>query len=644
MIMVVQVFLAVVICFFGGFPSTAQAAEVSDFNRKTSNTVWESQDHPSRKALTSSAALLLLTKEERRWLSKHPVIRVVQDPAWPPVEFVDEQGKPSGMAGDYLTIVEEKLGLKFEWVGGLSWQEAYQRLQKHEIDMTTSVAETSERTKFWSFTKPYMKIPIVIVTHANVTYIDDMRELIGKKVAVVDGYAVSDWIPHDFPDITLIKVSSVQEGLALLQREKVFAYIDNMLVVGYYLAKLQMTNLKIAGKTPYVNAQCMAVRKDWEPLAGILQKALASISEPQRSDIYRKWLPVRYEHGFDYKPLWQALALFALILAALLLRNRRLSSEMKRRSKIEAALLNSEEKFRLVFEAANVGKSITLPTGNIQANKAFCDMVGYTQEELKNKKWQELTHPDDVESNRRSIDLLLRGKQDSFRLTKRYLHKNGSFIWADVSIAVQRDSDHKPLFLITTIVDITERKLAEDALQKKSREMQLIFKNMTNAFIIWKSVFNENGKYISFRFGEFNDAYARIAGVTPEEVWGKDVFEVWPGTELSWVDVYGGVAVTGISKTFDMYHEPTKGWYHCNAYRPTDSPMEICVIFEDITERKIAEENVRQINEQLEKKVDERTAELKAAIAKLEKLNRVFVGRELEMARLKKRITELEQT
>ncbi len=148
----------------------------------------------------------------------------------------------------------------------------------------------------------------------------------------------------------------------------------------------------------------------------------------------------------------------------------------------------------------------------------------------------------------------------------------------------------------------TNRRLEQDIAerQRADAELQLIFKNMINAFVIWESVFDENEKYVSFRFGKFNDAYARITKLKyEEEVQGKDVFEVWPATEQSWVDVYGEVAVTGIPKTFDMYHEPTKGWYHCNAYRPTDSPMQICVIFQDITERKQAEEERARLQIQL---------------------------------------------
>ena len=114
----------------------------------------------------------------------------------------------------------------------------------------------------------------------------------------------------------------------------------------------------------------------------------------------------------------------------------------------------------------------------------------------------------------------------------------------------------------------------------------------------------KNGKYISFRFGHFNDAYARISKLVYEDVQGKDVFEVWPTTEKSWVEAYGRVAVTGNPYVFDMYHNPTGGWYHCNAYRPTESPDQVCVIFEDITEQRQTEEALRETNSYLENLID----------------------------------------
>lgn len=286
--------------------------------------------------------LQTLSENERQWLRDHHVIRVAQDPDWPPVEFRDEHGEPSGMAGEYLKIIERRLGVKFEQVKNLTWQQAYERLKRWDIDMTTSVAETPERSKFWAFTKPYMKIPIVIAAHQNVTYISSMKELSGRKVAVVDGYAVSEWIPRDSPGIELVRVKTAQEGLRLLQRDEVFAYIDNLLVIGYYQARMKATNIKIAGETPYVNAQSMAVRNDWAILAEILQKALDSISESERNEIYRNWLPIRYEHGFDYSLLWKALGIFIAAILVLLLWNHKLSREISSRRMVEAALRSSE--------------------------------------------------------------------------------------------------------------------------------------------------------------------------------------------------------------------------------------------------------------------------------------------------------------
>jgi len=306
-----------------------------------------------------------LTAQEREWLRAHPVIRVVQDPQWAPIEFTDERGNPVGMAKDYAALIEQRLGQSFEHIVNLSWEEAYTRLQRGEIDMATSVAETPNRLEFWAFTKPYMKIPIVIATQQHVAYIANMHELNGKRVAVVGGYAVTEWIARDFPQINLIKVKTSLDGLQRLQHGDVDAFIDNLLVIGYYQTRQKSLHLKIAGTTPYVNEQRMAVRKDWAPLAGILQKALDSISEAERDEIYRRWVPIRYEHGFDYTLLWQALAIFAVILFGLGLWNRKLSQEIRDRKLAQAAQKASEQSLAITLHSIGDAVIATDATGLI---------------------------------------------------------------------------------------------------------------------------------------------------------------------------------------------------------------------------------------------------------------------------------------
>lgn len=143
------------------------------------------------------------------------------------------------------------------------------------------------------------------------------------------------------------------------------------------------------------------------------------------------------------------------------------------------------------------------------------------------------------------------------------------------------------------------RKQAQDArlLQETNDELQMLFESMLNAFVLFESVFDDQGRFVSYRFVFINKAYESITGVTQTEVAGKTVHEVWPGTEPEWIRRYGEVAVTGISQVFEQYHDPTKKLYHCNVYRPGDSQERFCVIFEDITERSLAEMKLR-ISEQ----------------------------------------------
>ncbi len=77
------------------------------------------------------------------------------------------------------------------------------------------------------------------------------------------------------------------------------------------------------------------------------------------------------------------------------------------------AMQSSEDKFKFMFEHSIVGKSFTLPSGEINVNQAFCTMLGYSQDELQNKSWQDISYPDDIEPTQRALDKIISGEQDS---------------------------------------------------------------------------------------------------------------------------------------------------------------------------------------------------------------------------------------
>jgi PAS domain S-box-containing protein len=152
-----------------------------------------------------------------------------------------------------------------------------------------------------------------------------------------------------------------------------------------------------------------------------------------------------------------------------------MNNELERR--VAAAVKDIQEahdKFRYIFEYSPVGKSITSPSGDIQVNHSFCKILGYSEEELKDGRWQDITHPDDIELTNRFLAPLLAGEQESTRFTKRYFHKNGSVVWADVSTALRRDSLGSPVYFISSVMDITERKLVEEELHKTHENLEKV--------------------------------------------------------------------------------------------------------------------------------------------------------------------------
>ena len=149
--------------------------------------------------------------------------------------------------------------------------------------------------------------------------------------------------------------------------------------------------------------------------------------------------------------------------------------DISHRKKAEAEIEESEERFRVIFERTTIGKSLTKPDGSLlQVNRAFADMLGYSIEKLQQFNFEHITHPDDVAESQEHIRSLVAGEQTDCRFEKRYLDKNGDTVWADVSTTLQRNAQEIPLYFITSIVDITERKRVEEAL----RESELLFRKV----------------------------------------------------------------------------------------------------------------------------------------------------------------------
>ena len=211
--------------------------------------------------------------------------------------------------------------------------------------------------------------------------------------------------------------------------------------------------------------------------------------------------------------------------------------DITKRKRTDDVLKESEEKFRSLFENAAIGISITKMDGTMQINPVLHEMLGYTEAEFRNIKWQEITHPDDIQISLDLINSLVHGKTERFRIEKRYLHKNGSIIWTDISTTLNRDGNNNPLYFITSINDITHRKIIEQALRKSEERFR---KAITEApFPIM--IHADNDEIVAISRGWTEMSGYEISDIPNTREWTRLAYGIEQATVKSYIDSLYGI-------------------------------------------------------------------------------------------------------
>jgi PAS domain S-box-containing protein len=141
----------------------------------------------------------------------------------------------------------------------------------------------------------------------------------------------------------------------------------------------------------------------------------------------------------------------------------------------ERALRASEERLRATFSQAAVGiATASLENRFVEANRKCCDILGYTLEELQQRTFMELTHPDDLAETRREMARLRAGEIDVYKLEKRYVRKDGQIVWSRTTVTQLRAATGETDRFIGVLEDITDRKRAEIALRNQARVLEIL--------------------------------------------------------------------------------------------------------------------------------------------------------------------------
>ncbi|MBF0100728.1 MAG: transporter substrate-binding domain-containing protein [Desulfobacterales bacterium] len=319
--------------------------------------IYGQVDSKGQALVSKTFQVLQLTDQEKEWIKTHKTIRIGIDPEFVPFEYRDANGIYRGLASDYVSLLNERLGLDMKVVQGLPWKEVIERTKAKEIDVLPCVGITEERKNYLLFSKPYVSYHRVILTQSDTPFIIGVDDLYDKKVGAQEGSSHEGFL-RDRTTIQPITFKTLKEGLMALSGGSIDAFVANIASASYWIQQLNLSNLKVAAPASFeVFTLHFAVRKDWPELIEIINKGLDSISIEEEQTIQRRWVKLEYKPGFEPRIVWNyiiraSLVIFLVFLITLFW-SYRLKKENTLRKQIEKKLSYRERFERLISEMSS---------------------------------------------------------------------------------------------------------------------------------------------------------------------------------------------------------------------------------------------------------------------------------------------------
>jgi len=374
-------------------------------------------------------------------------------------------------------------------------------------------------------------------------------------------------------------------------------------------------------------------------------------------EIWTLWHPTYWLSG-SAKALtatvsvFTAVELFPIVPQALALKsptelattNLALMSEIAERRQIEAELQQSQNLVNNAFEFALVGNALVTPEGDwIKVNPALCKILGYSETELLETNFRDITYPENLEAAQYNIEQLLCNSIDACQFEKRYIHKQGHIIWTLLSISLVRDFKGEPSNFIVQIDDITERKQTELALNSQTEQLRLSVNERTLKLETAYAVLKKSKLQYQNLYNDAPDMYGSVnaesrkivrcnrtlthkLGYSKKEIIGSSIYEICHPDCLPQIEkALDDFMTTGEVKDAQLALQHQDGSkievsLNMRAVRGEDGQiLHGRLSWRDITERKRLERELKQANTELEQRVQERTQQLQTAYQSLQR-------------------------
>jgi PAS domain S-box-containing protein len=276
----------------------------------------------------------------------------------------------------------------------------------------------------------------------------------------------------------------------------------------------------------------------------------------------------------------------------------------------------SNQQLKDTFEHSATGMAHSHLDGRwIRVNQTYCDLVGYTHDEVLRMHFRDFTHPDDLGIDMELLERTLSGEITHYSFEKRYIHKQGHTVWVHLTLSLIRTADGAPDYLIAVVQDINLRKRTETAL--RTSETLLLKAQKMAGMATWQADVAQK------HFTTLSGSYA-LLGLPFADFSGADLMAVTHPEDQARMLEHWTQAVKGLSVYDHEYRVVLNGdvrWFSVQAEFERDAQgraVRALGVTHDVTERKRAEREIQQLNASLEQRIQARTEALKGAYDELE--------------------------
>ena len=233
--------------------------------------------------------LVSLSEDEISWIDDNPEISLGSDFNWPPYDFIDSDGRHSGVSAGIMELIEQKTGLIINIESGI-WSEILDKVRRKELDGLACAVPTEGREEYLSFSPPYFTSPTAIISRDDFESISGLEDLIGKTIAVNRNSYIHEWLKTSHPEMELIVLQSNKECLEAVSYNEADAYIANLASADHIIRQGLLTNLKVYSQVPgLITEMSVAIDSDQPVLQKIINKVLKSISYEEKRKLLEKW-------------------------------------------------------------------------------------------------------------------------------------------------------------------------------------------------------------------------------------------------------------------------------------------------------------------------------------------------------------------